>query len=141
MTVCHNSPRESEPAFICTPYVTDAQGRLRPTEGITQCPRAKGAEQCRMKKHDWRERKTGPCIAVRLLYCRSHDRHFTVYPMGHVPYSRMRMLPVDVAGHPIDSSEDRKVDNQEAAVRWKGSWFRIGRGCLRGQAVAARALE
>jgi len=95
-----------------------------------------------MKKHDWRERKTGPGIPLRLIFCRSHNRHFTVYPMGHVPYSRMPMLPVDVAGHPIERSEDRKIDNQEAAkVRWEGTWFRSGRGCVLGQAMATRALR
>ena len=140
MTVCHNSPRESEPAFICAPYVTDPQGCLRPTEGIPQCPWAKGAERCRMKKHDWRERKTGPRITLRLIYCHSHNRHFTVYPMGHVPYSRMPMLPVDAAGHPIEKSEDGQIDNKEAAVRWEGSWFRSGCRRLRWPAVATRAL-
>jgi len=123
MTVCHRSDRESEPAFICAPYVGEAQGCRRPTERITQCPWAKGSERCRLKKHDWRERKTGPCMALRVFYCRIHNRHFTVYPMGHVPYSRMRVLPVDAAGHPIESVEDRVIGNQEAAARWEGSWF------------------
>jgi hypothetical protein len=103
--VCHNSHRESEcrtrssqegRAFLCCPYVGDEQGRYRPTEGISQCPSATGAERCCLKKHAWRERKTGPCVPLRLMYCRSHDRHFTVYPMGHVPYSRRRVLPVDL---------------------------------------------
>jgi hypothetical protein len=104
--VCHNSHRESEcrtrssqegRAFLCCPYVGDEQGRYRPTEGISQCPTATGAERCCLKKHAWRERKTGPCVPLRLMYCRSHDRHFTVYPMGHVPYSRRRVLPVGLA--------------------------------------------
>jgi len=140
VTVFHSSPRECEPAFICTPYVVDPQGRRRPTEGITQCPWAKGSERCRLKKPDWRERKAGPCMALRLIYCRSHSRHFTIYPMGHVPYSRMRVLPVDAAGHPIESSEDRLVGDREAAARWEGSWLRSGPGRLLRRAVAARAL-
>lgn len=148
MTVCHKSHRESEPgsddarpgrAFLCTSYVADAQGQYCPTEGLTQCPWAKGAERCRLKKHDWRERKTGPCVPLRLMYCRSHDRYFTVYPMGHVPYSRSRVVPVDLAGHPVESSQAKRVSDQEAAERWEGSWFRSGRGCLRGPAVATRA--
>jgi hypothetical protein len=140
--VCHNSHRESEcrtrssqegRAFLCCPYVGDEQGRYRPTEGISQCPSATGAERCCLKKHAWRERKTGPCVPLRLMYCRSHDRHFTVYPMGHVPYSRRRVLPVDLAGHPVRTSDG------VSAARWEGSWFRSGGRCCFGSAVATRA--
>lgn len=150
-TVCHKSPQEGQPrngnaqrrsAFLCVPYVPDEQhqGRYRPTEGLTQCPWADTAEPCWLKQHDWRERKTGPCVSLRLMYCRSHGHHFTVYPMGHVPYSRQRVLPVDLAGHPVESSESKqRLRDQEAAARWQGSWFRSGRGRLLGSAVAARA--
>jgi hypothetical protein len=94
-----------------------------------------------MKKHDWRERKTGPGVPLRVIFCHSHNRYFTVYPMGHVPYSRMAMLPVDAAGHPIERSEDEKADHEEAAVCWEGTWFRSSRGCVLGQAMATRALR
>jgi len=153
--VCHKSPRECEsrsssstsgsstqqgPAFLCCPYVADEQGRYRPTEGITQCPSANGVERCHLRKHDWRERKTGPCVPLRLMYCRSHGRHFTIYPMGHVPYSRRRVLPVDLASHPVRTSKGKKVSAaQLAAARWEGSWFRSGGRCCFGPAVATGA--
>jgi hypothetical protein len=73
-------------------------------------------------------------VPVRVFFCWSHNRYFTIYPMGHVPYSRKGVLPVDLGGH-VAASEDDK----EAASRWKGGWFRSGRGRLFGPAVAVRA--
>jgi hypothetical protein len=101
---------------------------------MSQCPWAGRAEHCRLNKHAWRDRKTGPCVPVRVFFCWSHNRYFTIYPMGHVPYSRKGVLPVDLGGH-VAASEDDK----EAASRWKGGWFRSGRGRLFGPAVAVRA--
>jgi hypothetical protein len=130
--VCHKSDQESERrsletqhAFVCAPYVPDEQGRYRPAEGITQCPWADGRERCQLKKHDWRERKAGPCVPLRLMYCRSHGRHFTIYPIGHVPYSRRRVVPVDLAGHAVKSLDDNNKDSAElfSPARWEGSWF------------------
>lgn len=71
-------------------------------------------------------------MPVRVFFCWSHDYYFTVYPMGHVPYSRKRVLPVDLDGHVVES-----WDAKEAGSRWKGIWFRSsGRG-LFGPAAAA----
>lgn len=68
-------------------------GTLRPVEGIAQCPSARGDARCRLSKHDWRRRKTGPCYPLRVLLCHTHGRHFTVFPQGFVPYGRERITP------------------------------------------------
>jgi len=70
-----------------------------------------------MRKHDFRKRKTGPCIPLRILRCKSHGQYFTVYPMGHVPYDRQPIVAVDFGGNPLD---ERK---KEGVARWRGSGF------------------
>lgn len=75
-------------------------GTLRPVEGISQCPCARGDAPCRLSKHGWRKRKTGPGFPVRVLFCRTHGGHFTVYPQSFVPYSRLRIAPVTTRGTP-----------------------------------------
>ena len=142
--LCHSSPvqrqtsalpqpasrRQPEP-FLCAPYVADENGKFRPTEKITQCPWAKGSEPCRMRKHDFRGRKTGPCIPIRILRCKSHGQYFTVYPMGHVPYDRQPIVAVGLGGNPLD---ERK---KEGVARWRDSGFCGGGGCFRTTALAS----
>ena len=67
---------------------------MRPVEGISQCPSGRGDAPCQLSNHSWRRRKTGPCFPVRVLFCRTHGIHFTVYPHSFVPYSRERIAPV-----------------------------------------------
>jgi len=134
-TVCHTPEAEGQSrckaAFLCVPYVAGEHTRPRPAGEMSECPWARDGESCRLNKHAWRERKTGPRIALRIFFCCSHGRYFTVYPMGHVPYSRKPVLPVDVGGH-----MPAGLNGKEAASCWEGSWFR-GRGrCLDGAAVA-----
>jgi len=73
--------------------VAQDDGTLRPVEGISQCPSARGDAPCCLSKHTWRKRKTGPCFPVRVLLCRTHGGHFTVYPQSFVPYGRERIAP------------------------------------------------
>lgn len=139
MILCHKSPVRHQPLaplpsphepFLCAPYVADQTGRFRPAEKITQCPWAKGSERCRLKKHDFRNRKTGPCIPIRVLRCRSHGRYFTVYPMGHVPYGREPIMAVDPRGYPVDESKKQGVS------RWRGSGFCSGSRSIGGASLA-----
>jgi hypothetical protein len=109
--------RRQRERFLCAPYVADESGKIRPAEKITQCPWAKGSEPCRMRKHDFRNRKTGPCIPIRILRCKSHGQYFTVYPMGHVPYERRPIAAVGLGG---DAVEERK---KEGVTRWRDSGF------------------
>jgi hypothetical protein len=59
-----------------------------------------GDAACRVGHHHWRPRKTGPGLPIAVLRCATHGKAFTVYPMGHVPYGRAGVAPVDVGGTP-----------------------------------------
>jgi hypothetical protein len=117
--------------FQTLPYVEAGGGRLRPVAGLGQCPTAKGAELCSLRKGGFRPRKTGPCFPIGVSACRTHRRHFTVYPPGFVPYARERYAPLDNAGQAVKEAEVTPV--REA---WRGTIFpRCPRG-QRGKAVA-----
>ena len=136
--VCHESREGSQSevrpakAFLCVPYVADERGKFQPAGMVTECPVDSG-KRCRLRKHSWRRRKSGPCFPLRVLYCRRHGRYFTLYPIGHVPYSRQPLVPVDPSGHAISSAPN------EVKSRWEGSWFRGGGRCFVRAALASRA--
>ncbi len=98
-------------------------------EGIERCPLAAVGEICKLERHSFRARKTGPRFALRILYCATHGHHFTVYPPGHVPYSRQAVAPVDERGQVA-------APEQEAAC-WQATLFCRGVGCGDWRALAA----
>jgi hypothetical protein len=60
-------------------------------------PCAEGShQQCLLKEHRYRKRKTGPEHDLLVVHCKTHHRFFTVYPPGFGPYGRQR-LPVQAA--------------------------------------------
>ena len=133
--MCHRIEGESQAGrgrdrpFLCAPYVTGDKGRLRPVVGIERCPLAAVGETCKLVRHSFRARKTGPQFALRILHCATHGRHFTVYPPGHVPYGREAVAPVDERGQIV-------APEQEAAC-WQATSFRRGVGCGDRRALAA----
>ena len=133
--MCHTSDGESQGGrgrdrpFLCMPYVAGEGGCPRPVKGIERCPWAVLGETCKLERHSFRERKTGPRFALRILYCATHRRYFTVYPPGHVPYGRVAVAPVDERGQ-IAAPE------QEAAC-WQATLFRCRVGCGHRRALAA----
>ena len=135
--MCHTSEGQRQGAsrvienrpFLCAPYVTGQEGRPRPVEGIDRCPLAPVGETCRLRKHDFRDRKTGPRFALRILYCSTHKVYFTVYPPGHVPYGRQAVAPVDERG--------RVAAPEQEAAPWRATLFCRGAGCCGRQALAA----
>ena len=48
-----------------------------------------------------RTRKTGPCFALTVLRCLTHNRAFTLYPPGFVPYGRVAVAPVAPDGSAV----------------------------------------
>ncbi len=133
--MCHSGEGESQGGdcrdrpFLCAPYVTGGGGHPRPVEGIERCPLAAVGETCKLEKHSFRDRKTGPRFALRILYCATHGQHFTVYPPGHVPYGRQAVAPVDERGQIA-------TPGQEAAC-WQATLFCRGSGCGVWRALAA----
>ncbi len=129
--MCHSIEGENhgDRPFLCAPYVTEGGGRPRPVEGLERCPLASAGEACELTRHSFRDRKTGPEFALRIFYCATHRRHFTVYPPGHVPYGRQAVAPVDERGRVV-------APGQEAAC-WQGTLFCRSGGCGVWRAVAA----
>jgi hypothetical protein len=91
--------------FVCAVYRGLEGGRLEPACEFSHCPCSDGDRPCRLKKHSFRARKTGPKFPLRVVYCHTHQRHFTVYPMGHVPYGRESVAPLDLQGCPTAGEE------------------------------------
>lgn len=96
-------PVEERP-FLYTPYMADEAGQYRPSS-IDRCPFAAAGEPCQIQEHSFRDRKTGPKIPLRVLYCKQHGAHFTLYPPGYVLYGRSSLAAVDLAGKAIEVLE------------------------------------
>jgi hypothetical protein len=136
--VCHESgggvQREFSPGrrFLSAPYVADGSERARPVEGIDQCPWAEGSEGCRIRGHHWRERKTGPSVALRVLKCLTHGQAFTVYPPGFVPYGRQPWIRLDLRG-----CEVKRLEGEDHS--FEGCEFRGFGGREEGKSLVERA--
>lgn len=81
-----------------------------------------GDEACVLTVHHRRERKTGPQTPVTVLQCRTHRRAFTLYPLGHVPYGRLAVVPVGLDGQVVFSTErEHAGDTRQPA--WRATVF------------------
>lgn len=91
-----------------TPYLVSESGTK--AELPARCPYAEDGRSCRIGLHFQRERKTGPEWGwVAVARCRMHERAFTVYPPGHVPYGRQALVVIGP-----DGSEVRPTDGAAA---------------------------
>jgi hypothetical protein len=95
---------------------------MQPLGRVEQCPLAAADEECATTPNGFRARKTGPRFPIQVMTCHTHGRSFTVYPMGFVPYGRVREAPVDVAGGALEASEPTGVVGCDD--RWSGTRFR-----------------
>lgn len=122
-------------AFVCAEYVEE-EGRRRPI-GVKECPVGEG---CQIGPHSTRERKTGPDFGLRIFKCSVHDRYFTVYPPGYVPYARQRIAPVTEGGAaivPVNEDESGIRSDAELKQLWRGCLPGGGPGCRAGPSLAA----
>jgi hypothetical protein len=105
--------------FVVSEYFEDRDGRWR-CEKPGSLPCGGEGEACRVWVHEWRERSSGPEFPLMVVYCRTHDRYFTVYPPGHVPYGRVAIGPEPGTGAGGHSA-------------WRGTLFEaaVGEGWLR----------
>lgn len=113
--VCHESRPGARP-FVVTPYEPDAEGRLvpaMPSEG--PCSGSEGGA-CRLVRHSWRARVTGPEFSLLVVRCLPHERHFTLYPPGHAPYQRVALAPVGTDGGVVQGLP-------QGAQGWRGTLF------------------
>jgi len=73
-------------------------------------------QPCKLSIHHERERKTGPCFPLWVMWCSTHQRSFTIYPPGHVPYGRKPLIIVATDG-------GRVLDLENGAERFRGTVF------------------
>ena len=74
--------------FISAAYTLDDCGVLR-VELPCSCPLRQASDPpCKIARHQERQRKTGPGFALVVAVCRTHRKHFTLYPPGYPPYRR-----------------------------------------------------
>jgi hypothetical protein len=64
---------------------------------------------------------------VRILRCRRHPIHFTVYPVGFTPYGRERIAPVEPDGEPAWDAAGMGVKP------WRGTFFRAAIAAAEGR--------
>ena len=102
MTESYPDPPRQRRAFLLTPYVEEGGDRMVPCMP-TCCPVGAigGGEACSISAHHWRNRKTGPPLALLVARCRIHGCAFTLYPPGFAPYRRQALLRVSPQGEPI----------------------------------------
>ena len=89
---------------------------------MEQCPLATADEECATTLNGFRGRKTGPRFPIQVMWCHRHDLSFTVYPLGFVPYGRVREAPVDVGGGVLEASGTTSAASCDE--RWSGTRFR-----------------
>ena len=140
--------------FVVTEYRPGPDGTLEPelpTEGV--CAGWDG-RSCKLNINHRRERSTGPCFPLTVMRCRPHQRGFTLYPPGYVPYGRIGVAAVAPDGSLIlgpDGAERYRGTVFEASFEAaeQKAWHREHRGGsskrwwgtqLRRLALAARLL-
>lgn len=101
------------------------------------CLRASPTERCRLADDHHRERKTGPCFALAVVRCRTHDHRFTLYPPGHVPYGRVAVAPVSADGEVVVKAADsgeRAATDRAAQPGWDATVFAAADDAAAGRA-------
>jgi len=109
------SSRSASRRFITTPYRADEDGVLQPALPSCCPDHVPGGDDCALVRSHVRARKTGPCFPLTVLWCRTHRRGFTLYPLGHVPYGRQRVAPVGLDG--------RAAGGGDGGLEWQGTLF------------------
>jgi len=73
------------------PFVQAAYDDGVLASSILDCPFGRPGEPCAVSLQGHRVRKTGPVHRLVVLRCHVHERAFTVYPPGFVPYARRQL--------------------------------------------------
>lgn len=141
----HCSDRGRNREFITAPYFLDETGDWT-TEVPAAAPCGPG---CRVRYHDFRDRKTGPKHPLLVVRCVVHKRSFTVYPTGFTPYSRRRLAPrvgrwvATIFEAALDAAQgERWSDWGDGGGWWSTQWRHLERlGVLLGLGVDDRVGE
>ncbi len=101
--------------FVMVPYISDAAGHLAPVRP-RYCPESGQYEDaCKLHAERWRRRLFGPGFKLLVLYCVTHGRSFTIYPVGWPPYARSPLIAVDHRG--------RLVAPEDGGNSWQDTAF------------------
>lgn len=127
MDPCHNRRPFARRAFITAAYRASPEGQLRPSMP-EQCLEGAACEGslCRIRLHHWRPRKTGPEFPLLVVECETHGIAFTVYPLGHVPYGRAAVVPVEQQGQLLHA--------EDGADAWEQTIMGAAQDAAQGQA-------
>ena len=117
--------------FVVTKYYGNDKNEIVPVMP-TCCPLHKGNEMCALGVKDWRIRQTGPGFAFCVMHCRTHQRCFTLYPPGYVPYGRQAIVDLDISGQPVGS---------ERGPPFSGTYFQAALDGAEGKAWPKEELE
>lgn len=104
--------------FASAAYVLGGDGSspVMAKQVIRRCPSSSPGECASIAKDGRRRRATGPGFPLQVMKCASHG-HFTVYPMGWVPYGRTAVAPVSGSGDPLRGESD------VARAKWRQTVF------------------
>jgi hypothetical protein len=116
MPECHEFEPVARRAFMVTLYAADAAGVMVASMPSSCLRREAGDPPCCLWEDHRRERKTGPLFALTVARCGPHDRSFTLYPPGHVPYGRIAIAPVSVDGALVKEAPSEERTAGEAPV-------------------------
>jgi hypothetical protein len=107
MPAYHGQPAPRLRPFVYAPYLP-LDGSWAPCSLPALCPWASSQPclPCAVRLDHWRPRKTGPCFPLAVLRCRPHERAFTLYPCGFVPYAQVPLAPVTPAGNPVFCADE-----------------------------------
>jgi hypothetical protein len=94
--------RERRQPFAQVAYRVDEGGTLV-AELPAHCPGHGTSDGCRVVARFRRSRGQGPAHALVVAHCREHERSFTLYPPGWVPYGRRPTCVVTPAGYAVRS--------------------------------------
>ena len=120
MPLSHPKRPSARRSFIISPYSPDRDGKLIAALP-TRCPKGVEADTpCAIKAKGWRKRKTGPGFPLRVLWCKSHNEHFTLYPPGYAPYQRAPVLRLAPDGARVLDEEGKAL---AGAKSFEGTLF------------------
>ena len=103
---------------MVVPYTPNADNVLTPHIPLTGPCYKKDGQPCKIGVHHLRDRKTGPCLALTVIKCHTHKKHFTLYPPGYTPNGRKPVAPVATDGSRLCCEEQPKAavkDNSDGA--------------------------